>query len=570
MQTLDSQTIETIKKREHTLALTIRQKLKQNQPLSKSDRAYIERRPRGQHRNYAMSKTKHGLLDAGQISELDKYSQKAPIIMFRSSTLTGRKHTNGFTTPTLFVPGAHLVKDLASRKGRDETSWIRASLSDIPLQELRPMIQDELLSWTMSYLFATVHLYLRHLKGQDIECISMINRTRAVHPEKWHVEQLESQEYKPANFWSANDLCDSVGVYHDHEWECQRDLPGLHPRKTNHEYIPHGVVEYPEDDPLLQVSLADLVAAGLFKLIPELKVCFCSKAAGLYTVLRHIRTSNYNDIRTTTESELEVAQKIAWLHTRLRPGEEREEGRPNLWILLHALNFHKRAAGDQSLQKLVRKLGYTHLDENLHEGFGIFPSNLPEMHSLYHLAVDVQAVVGGQPLNPLVLTSTYSRIKLPDDLQGRDDADYDKLCAPKLIEGSTDGYKIQRKCGLTCDCSNWGPTYKRKRTNEAEESNQSDEADKPSNNQAEAPSHARQERLEEPTLPEEYAEDEPQIRGLEDTEHAGPLGKSTASRPLWTDHEVKHTSGLRSQRQSMHEELNTMLLTYKYVSNTDY
>lgn len=173
-------------------------------------------------------------------------------------------------------------------------------------------IQDELLSWTMSYVFATVHLYLRHLKGQEIGILSMINRTRAFHPEKWHIEQSESQESqeshksqakKPVKFYSANDLSDYAGVYHDHQWPCQRDLPGLHPRKTNHEYITHGVVEYPEDDRLQQATWGDLVAAGIFELVPELKVCFCSVVAGLYTVLRHIRITNYNTIHIFSLSE---------------------------------------------------------------------------------------------------------------------------------------------------------------------------------------------------------------------------------------------------------------------------
>jgi hypothetical protein len=287
--------------------------------------------------------------------------------MFRTVTLVGPRHTNGFTTSSLFIPSAHLdIKDI---------SWTRKSMTDIPLQEFRPMLgehllwrdrtQDELLSWTMSYVFATVHLYLRHLKGQEIGFLSAINRTRAFRPEKWHVEQSESQESqksqakKPVKFYSANDLSDYAGVYHDHQWKCRRDLPGLHPRKTNHEYITHGVVEYPEDDRLQQATWGDLVAAGIFELVPELKVCFCSRAAGLYTVLRHIRITNYKTIHKTTHRELAIAQEIAWLHTRLRPGEEKDQSRPNLWILLHALTFRKRAAGDKLLQKLISKLGYT-------------------------------------------------------------------------------------------------------------------------------------------------------------------------------------------------------------------
>lgn len=219
-------------------------------------------------------------------------------------------------------------------------------------------IQDELLSWTMSYLFATVHLYLRHLDGQEMGYISIINRTRAVHPKEWYLEKSMTQEHNPAKFHLANTLCEYATVF-DHEWPCRRDLPGLHPRKINHELLTHGAVRYPEGDPLQQAAWTDLVAAGLFELIPELKVCFCSMVAGLYTVLRHIRTTNYNEVRKTTERELVIAQNIAWLYTRLRPEERREENRPNLWILLHTLTFRKRESGDDLFKKLIRKLGYT-------------------------------------------------------------------------------------------------------------------------------------------------------------------------------------------------------------------
>lgn len=209
----------------------------------------------------------------------------------------------------------------------------------------------------MSWPFAVVHLYLRHLKGQGVGYLSPINRTRAVQPQKWYLEQLEPQENAPIRFYSANDLCDYTRAYNDHDWECKRDLPGLHPRKTNHEYITHGIIEYPEFDRLKQVSWAALVAF-LFELVPELEVCSDHMALGLYTVLRYLRILNYNRVYATTDRELELAQEIAWLHTRLRPEEKRDESRPHLWMLLHALTFRKRAAGDQLFQKLIRKLGY--------------------------------------------------------------------------------------------------------------------------------------------------------------------------------------------------------------------
>lgn len=260
------------------------------------------------------------------------------------------------------------MADMDGREGERHPTWIRDSIFDIPLQELRTMlgehllwqdrIQDELLSWTMSYLFATVHLYLRHLDGQEMGYISMINRTRAVHPKKWYLEQSDAQEHEPAMFYFANILCEIIRVL-DHEWPCRRDQPGLHTRKINHELITEGAVEIPTDDPLQQAAWTDLVAAGLFDLVPELKVCSCSMVAGLYTVLRHIRTSNYNEIRRTSERDLVIAQNIAWLHTRLPPGKTRNEGRPNLWILLHTLTFHKRAPGDELFKELIRALGYT-------------------------------------------------------------------------------------------------------------------------------------------------------------------------------------------------------------------
>lgn len=141
-------------------------------------------------------------------------------------------------------------------------------------------IPDELLSWTETSVFAIVHLYLRHLKGQGMGILSAINRSRASRPAKWHVEQSGPQQYEPVPFHSANDVCDYTGVYHDHDWECKRDLHGLHPRKTNHEYLTDGVVMYPENDRLGKVLWPALVSAGLFELVPEIKVPSDHKASG--------------------------------------------------------------------------------------------------------------------------------------------------------------------------------------------------------------------------------------------------------------------------------------------------
>ncbi|KAG9519350.1 hypothetical protein KCV07_g4919, partial [Aureobasidium melanogenum] len=553
--------IDNMKKRKHILGLTMREKLERNQPLSEIEWAYMERPPRQQHTEYTSSKTCHGFLKPTQISELDELCEKTPPILFRAFTTTGTRHTKGFATPTLYVPSGNLMPDMEGRRGERHPTWTHDLMTDIPLEVLRVMvgehllwrdrIPDELLSWTMSYLFATVHLYRRHLDGQEIGYISMINRTRAVRPEKWYLERLEPQHSTPAKFNFANDI----------------------------------FIAYPEDDPLLQAAWKDLVAAGIFELIPELKIYFDSMVAGLYTVLRYIRTTNYNEVRRTTENELVIAQEIAWLHTRLPPGETREESRPNLWILLHTLTFRKRESGDHLFKDLIRKLGYTRadLDENLYATFGEFPSNLPELHSLYHLAVDVQAVVNGPPLPALVLTSTYSRVALPNGMEERDDADYDKTCKPKLIEMITKGYEIKRRCGLACDCAIWGPIQK-PRNKKVDGSEQSKDADERKDDQTKSSNQTEHSSLDESTLlVEQKAEhqihrlDENQTQHMDgqlqdpsDTESADSLGKSTASQPSWKNHELEQTSGSQLQRQSMHEELNTMLLTYKYVSKTNY
>ncbi|KAK6001054.1 hypothetical protein QM012_003137 [Aureobasidium pullulans] len=504
-----------MRKRKHVLGLMIMAKLELGQPLSEIEQAYVDKKPRGKYKKYNASKRNHGFL--GTKPNLRAQYEKVPSILFRATTLTGKRHTNGFTTSTLYIPSASLMGDLSTRQSEDETSRASTSITDIPLQVLRPMlghhllwrdrVQDELLSWTVYWPFAVIHLYLRHLKGQGLGYLSPINRFRASQRVKWHVEQVGPQPYEPVRFDSANDLCDYTGIYHDHDWECKRDLPGLHPRKTNHEYITHGPVEYPENDRLTQVAWADLAAAGLFELVPEIKVPPNHKAMGLYTVLRYLRTQNFSCVYATTDRELEIAQDIAWLHTR------------------------------------------QDLDENLHQGFGRFPSNLPEMHSLYHLAVDVQSVVNGPPLDALVLTDTYSRFILPPGLE-RDDSYFDGICVPKLSkEPDTNKYKTEGKCGCPCDSTIWGPTYKRKQANGTDEADDPDDPDDPDN-------------ADKPV-------DKEQSQGPSHSKCAESLGKSKTSRS-WEHHEMERTSGLRSQRHSMHEELNPMLLTYKYVSKTKY
>jgi hypothetical protein len=123
------------------------------------------------------------------------------------------------------------------------------------------------------------------------------------------------------------------------------------------------------------------------------------------------------------------------------------------------------------------------LDENLYTGFGVFPSNLPEMQSLYFLAIDVQTAVGGQPLSALVLIRTYSRSPLPDNLEGRDDADYEESYKPRLIRCSTSGYACKRRCDSPCDCSIWEKIRKLKQVEEVkdDEDNEDDVDDEEAN-----------------------------------------------------------------------------------------
>jgi hypothetical protein len=113
------------------------------------------------------------------------------------------------------------------------------------------------------------------------------------------------------------------------------------------------------------------------------------------------------------------------------------------------------------------------------------------MQSLYHLAIDVQTVVGGQPLSALVLTDTYSRVPHPATLDGHDDAYYDKQTKPKLTKSKNHDYKITQRCGLLCDCSIWN---KRKKDKEPDASSQSQDADESENDRVEASS---QEQIED-------------------------------------------------------------------------
>lgn len=119
------------------------------------------------------------------------------------------------------------------------------------------------------------------------------------------------------------------------------------------------------------------------------------------------------------------------------------------------------------------------LDENLYAGFGTFPSNLPEMESLYHLAIDVQSVVGGPPLSPWISNCNYSRSPLPGKLVGKDDAHYDEVNKPRLTR-SIDGYECTRTFNLPCDCNIWTkiPSRRQAEDDEGDDNDSDDENDK--------------------------------------------------------------------------------------------
>lgn len=119
------------------------------------------------------------------------------------------------------------------------------------------------------------------------------------------------------------------------------------------------------------------------------------------------------------------------------------------------------------------------LDQNLYAGFGTFPANLPEMESLYYLAIDVQTVVGGQPLRPLTPKSTYSELQLPGKLEGKDDTHYDKVNKPRLTR-SIDGYECTRTCNLPCNCNIWTkiPTRRQAGDEEDDDNGSDDENDR--------------------------------------------------------------------------------------------
>ncbi|KAI5246773.1 hypothetical protein E4T42_06188 [Aureobasidium subglaciale] len=477
-------------KRGNLLARQIGLKLEQSGPsadLTPFDRSYIERplRPiRGEITEYAQSISGRGTMSANDVAYLEEMSKRTPMFVYRAYTLVGSGCTNGLTTPSLYMPSASFIPDRKHRLDDIDVRQMHKSIYSIPLEVARPMvgghlrwddrIQDEFLSHTSSFLFGIVHLLLRHLEGQKDGYLSAINRTRAFRKVGWYKVQPENaNDPGPVMFHHAPRYCDTIRLF-THDWSGQLAISSLHYRKFTHEYITHGLFGYPEDDELQPVSLETLVSLGLLDLVPALKIQCIERPSGLYTTLRAFRIENYEgkDHVKVTDAELAIAEKLAWAHMRSEVVTKEEKKRPHLWMLLQYLTLRKRVAGDELLRNRIRELGYTRneLDEGLHDGFETIPSNLPELHSLYHLATDVQFVVGGQPLNALALFSTYTQDPQAQQHMARADADYDRASVPSFTLSSL-GWEIQQKCGLICDCNIWKKTKKRK-TDHAPETDQ--------------------------------------------------------------------------------------------------
>ncbi|KAI5198450.1 hypothetical protein E4T39_06732 [Aureobasidium subglaciale] len=454
-------------------ATQIKMKLERFDELTIWEQTYVVRKLRGSFKVYPLGCEGRGRVGDGIRVELQ-----------------GKKCTNGLTTPNLYIPSAALILQRICTISGTVSTQMRSCIWDIPLEELRPMtgdhllwkdrIQDELLSHTSSCLFGIVHLHLRHLKGQTDGYLAMINHTRALRLNSWCKGSLEKPEdTSPVDFHYAPRLCDAISIFR-HGWKGKRAIPGLHYRKFSHEYITHGVFGYPETDILQHISWADLVSAGIFDLLPMLRAQCLERPSGLYTTLRKIRIQNYQRVTffKITENEMVAAVELARLQTRPAEEESDDTHRPHLWALLNFLTFRKRCSGDELLQQTIRKFGYTRndLDEGLYDEFERLPSNLPELHSLYHLAVDVQSVVGGQPLSPLVQVRTYTRNPQSQQHMQRDDAEYEKTRRPTLTYNA-DGYEIEKKCGLACNCNIWVKTSKRKINHGLEDDQSEDEED---------------------------------------------------------------------------------------------
>lgn len=260
-------------------------------------------------------------------------------------------------------------------------------------------IQDELLSWSDSWLFAILHLYQRHLKGQGDGYLFCVDRRRAC--------KLPDQggAQKQAEFFPALPLGNAVNLL-GYPWSAFMQ-GNLVYRRFVHEYLTHGVIEYPKDDRLQPISWEDL-QKDIFILIPEMKVPADKKAFGLTQVLLCLRRVNYDGpARLTTESELNAAEKLARLHVRASLVECVQ---PPLAIFINYLTLRKRDINDTLFQERVRRLGYTrsNLDDALYKEYETLPDNLPERASFLNLMRNVQTIVGGPPLRENVVIAEDS------------------------------------------------------------------------------------------------------------------------------------------------------------------
>lgn len=384
----------------------------------------------------------------------------APYYIARSVTSTGRKHTNGHATETFFSPSATL-------DGRH----CRPDVWDIPLGELAVMIgdhlawndriQDEMLSWTDSWLFAIVHLYLPHLKGQTDAYLFCLDDRRRAH--KLH-DQAGAQERAEFFFFPALPLSNAVKLL-DYPWSTFMQ-GNLVYRRFTHEYLTHGVVQYPKDDRLQPIQWENL-QKDIFSLLPEMRVPEGKKAFGLTQVLLHLRRVNYDGpARLTTESELNAAEKLARLHVRVFPAEYGLT-LPPLAIFINYLTLRKRGSNGPLFQERVRQLGYTRLDldDLLYEDYEILPDNLPERASLLDLMRNVQAIVGGPPLrrNIIITEDTVSGHKfLEAENLSRASArlKFDPSKEKKVNRNGKENpdYADRRFCLYDCHCTIWEAT----------------------------------------------------------------------------------------------------------------
>lgn len=274
-----------------------------------------------------------------------------PHFLARSVTLSGARHTNGHATETHFSPSGAL-------DGRE----CHGSIFDIPFVQLAPMlgdhlawsnrIQDEILSWTNSWLFAIVHLYLRHLNGQSDAYLFCIDRRKATKVR----DECEAREQ--VDFFYALPLCNATGLAR-YPWSAAIKSK-LTYRKFTHEYLTHGIVEYSEDSDLQPVSWEDLIQGGLFTLIPEMKVPEGMVVDGLYYVLLFLPKKNYDSVKLTSKLELDTAENLARLHVRGLPTQSHQFGtKPPLVIFVYYLTLRKRGKEDALFQERVTRLGYT-------------------------------------------------------------------------------------------------------------------------------------------------------------------------------------------------------------------